>query len=162
MGIVNFKNVGSPVELISKLKDVFSISTFVETGTYKGSTACWASGVFDRVITIEASEGLYQEVTEKYRDVGNIEFIYGDSRERLRDVIAKLEGPSIFWLDGHWSGGATYGVNSQCPLIEEIEIINNSEYEHFILIDDARYFLSPPPEPHPAEQWPNSGLIFAS
>lgn len=160
MGIVNFMNVGPPSELINKLRDIFSISTFVETGTYKGNTAYWASRIFDHVITIEASESLYKEVTEKYHHVKNIEFIYGDSREKLRGVIAKLDGPSIFWLDGHWSGNATYGVSNQCPLIEEIEIINSSEYEHFILIDDGRYFLSPPPEPHPIEQWPNICVVI--
>lgn len=159
MGIVNFTNVGPPNELINKLRDIFSISNFVETGTYKGNTAYWASRIFDYVIMIEASESLYKEVTEKYHHVKNIEFIYGDSREKLRGVIAKLDEPSIFWLDGHWSGNTTYGVNNQCPLIEEIEIINSSEYEHFILIDDARYFLSPPPEPHPIEQWPNICLV---
>lgn len=155
MGIVNFTNVGPPIELICNLRDIFCISTFVETGTYKGNTAYWASRNFNHVITIEASECLYKEVTEKYQPVKNIEFIYGDSREKLRGVLAQLHGPSIFWLDGHWSGGQTYGVSYQCPLIEEIEVINSSEYEHFILIDDGRYFLSPPPKPHPIEQWPN-------
>lgn len=159
MGIVNFTNVGRPSEIITKLRDIYGISTFIETGTYQGDTAYWASGVFNHVITIEATKSLYKKVTEKYRHIKNIEFICGDSREKLRGVIAKLDEPSIFWLDGHWSGNTTYGVNNQCPLIEEIEIINSSEYEHFILIDDARYFLSPPPEPHPIEQWPNICLV---
>jgi hypothetical protein len=161
MGMVNFTNVGPPSKLISKLRDVYGISILVETGTYKGGTAYWASTMFDRVITIEASATLYREVTGKYRHVRNIEFIHGDSREELRGVIAGLDGPSVFWLDGHWSGEATYGKNNQCPLIDEIEIINSSKYEHFILIDDARYFLAPPPEPHPVEQWPNICMVMS-
>ncbi|MHC4616155.1 MAG: methyltransferase domain-containing protein [Planctomycetota bacterium] len=153
--MVNFANVGPPTELISKLRDICHLSTFVETGTYKGGTACWASRIFDRVITIEASEPLYKEVAGKYGHTKNVEFIHGDSREELWRVVTALDGPGIFWLDAHWSGKATYGESDQCPLMEEIRIINSAEFEHFILIDDARYFTSPPPDPHPPEQWPN-------
>ncbi|MCK4826444.1 hypothetical protein KA005_62455, partial [bacterium] len=159
MGIVHR---GPPIELISKLKETFCIATFVETGTYQGDTAYWASGVFDHVITIEVSKSLYEEVVEKYGHTKNVEFMHGDSREKLKGIIAKLDGPSIFWLDAHWSGGTTYGENDPCPLIEEIKIINSSEYEHFVLIDDARLFTSPPPDPHPIEQWPNICVVISA
>jgi hypothetical protein len=59
-------------------------------------------------------------------------------------------------------GEGTYGENKECPIIEEIEIINRSEYEQFIFIDDARLFLSPPPPPHEIEQWPDINLVLST
>ena len=68
---------------------------------------------------------------------------------------------AIFWLDAHWSGGETYGINDECPLIEEIKIINNTKLNHIILIDDARLFIKPPPPPHKPEQWANISQIIS-
>lgn len=152
MGIVR---MGPPTELISSLKKAYKIENFIETGTYYGNTAYWASQIFEHVVTIEYSETIYKKVTEKYHHVENIEFLYGDTRHRLEELLSRLKTQSIFWLDAHWSGGFTYGETDQCPIIEEIEIINRSKYENFILIDDARLFTSPPPAPNSIEQWPD-------
>lgn len=159
MGIVR---MGPPDELIEKLTKQFEIPNFVETGTYYGNTAISASKIFNKVITIEFSQDLYQKVKQKYESISNIEFLWGDSRIELEKVVQQLNHSSLFWLDAHWSGGLTYGEVDQCPLIEEIKIINQSPLEHFIFIDDARLFLSPPQPPHKIEQWSNiSDIIHA-
>ena len=160
MGRINSVDVGPPTALISLLRHEYGISTFVETGTYLGGTACWAGSVFDRVITIEASEHFYNKVVRKYSSVSNINFVCGDSRDKLRDVLKGLDGAALFWLDAHWSGGPTFGSGDECPLLEEIGIINNSEHEHFIFIDDARLFVSGPPKPHSVQQWPGIKDVF--
>lgn len=152
MGIVR---MGPPKELICSLKKAYNIETFIETGTYYGNTAYWASQIFEQVFTIEYSESIYKEVTRKYHRVENIEFLYGHTKHKLEELSPRLKTSSIYWLDAHWSGGATYGETDQCPIIEEIDIINRSEYKNFILIDDARLFLSPPPAPNLIEQWPD-------
>jgi len=152
MGIVR---MGPPKELIMRLQALYDIDTFVETGTYSGFTAYWASQIFTRVFTVEFSEELYKQTSAKYRDVTNINFLYGDTRDRLTDIVPNLETPTLFWLDAHWSGGPTYGEDDQCPILEELRIINQSKQDHFILIDDARLFTSPPEPPHFVEQWPD-------
>lgn len=151
MGIIR---MGPPEELIMRLTHEFEIPNFVETGTYYGKTAVWASHYFKNVFTIEYSQELYQKVSPQYKNVENLHFIWGDSRTQLSQLIEQLEGSTLFWLDAHWSGGLTYGETDQCPLIEEIEILNRSPYPQFILIDDARLFTSPPQIPHKIEQWP--------
>ena len=157
MGIVR---MGPPTEIIYKLKEVYGINNFIETGTYQGHTAYWASQLFEQVFTIEYSQDIYQKVTEKYGHIKNIDFLYGDTRNLLQNTLSKLESPSLFWLDAHWSGGLTYGESDECPLLAEIEIINRSDCEHFIFIDDARLFLSPPPPPHLPQQWPDISAIL--
>lgn len=154
--------MGPPVDLILELASEFSIVNFVETGTYEGNTAVWASEHFQKVLTIEFSEHFYRETFDKYTDRENIEFIFGDSRKQLEKIIGKLEKPAIFWLDAHWSGGATYGDDDQCPLIEELKIIGQSQFDNFIFIDDARLFTSPPPPPHRPEQWSNIAEIIGA
>jgi hypothetical protein len=152
--------MGPPTEMILMLKNRYGILNFVETGTYLGDTILWASQNFAHASTIEYSTSLHQQAVEKYGHIKNIAFLYGDTREKLIEVVAKLDVPTFFWLDAHWSGGQTYGKSDECPLIEEIEIINRSEHENFIFIDDARLFLSPPPAPHVFSLWPDITAVI--
>ena len=96
---------------------------------------------------------MYEETVGKHK-TQNINFIFGDSRSILKKIVPKLTDPAVFWLDGHWCGGQSYGENDQCPLIEEINEINKSAIAHFIFIDDARLFASPPPLPNRIGHWP--------
>ena len=78
----------------------------------------------------------------------------------LKNIISEITQPAIFWLDAHWSGLNTYGTNDECPILEELDIINTSNSKHVLMIDDARLFLAPPPKPHKTEFWPNIETIL--
>jgi len=153
---------GIPIPLVTRIIGAFQVKYFVETGTYFADTAYWASSRFERVFTIEASQILWQQAVDKYGRVNNIEFLKGDSRDKLRDILDRIHSPAIFWLDAHWSGGITYGEGNECPLIDELQIINSCRVNHFILIDDARCFLSPPPLPHSADRWPDIAAVISA
>ena len=136
--------------------------TFVETGTYHGSTARWASTHFDRVVTVERAPSLYDQAISRSAGHDNIEFVLGDSREVLAELLPKLPDRAVFWLDGHWSGGETYGAGDECPLLGELAAIGASHTEHSLFIDDAHLFMSAPPRPHDPEEWPTiDEVIFA-
>ena len=156
MGLGNCK----PLMLV--LKNEYNLPTFVETGTWKGDTSVWASQHFQKVFTVEFAKHIYESTSSIYSHVKNIEFLWGHTKDQLKFIVPQLNEPALFWLDAHWMGGGTAGENDECPLLEELEIINNSEWEHFILIDDARLFLSPPPSPHRIEQWPSLNEIIAT
>lgn len=159
MGIVR---MGPPEELVLLLKRERSVSVFIETGTFKGATAAWASRHFERVITIENSREYFDEAAKSYQHLRNIEFLQGDSRVLLSQVMASIREPAILWLDAHWCGMRSYGSSDQCPLIEELNCVHASGVQHHIFIDDARLFLSPPPLPNRAEQWPTIDQICAA
>jgi hypothetical protein len=158
MGAVTF---GIPKKLVLLLKEHFSVEVFVETGTFKGKTSIWASGVFKDVYTIENSRELFDSASGLLREYRNIHPLYGNSARQLNIIVSEIKQPALFWLDAHWCGGNTYGSEDPCPLLEEIRIIKQSGYDHIIMIDDARFFLKPPPLPQNAEQWPGLKEILS-
>jgi hypothetical protein len=140
MGAVRF---GVPTELALKLKDTYGLSTFIETGTYQGGTSTWASKHFARVVTIEFYDRWWKMTTAKYGQIPNIEFLLGDSRLRLPETMETLQDPAVVWLDGHYCGNlmkSPTGKEDECPIIEEIDCLMDSPFDHYILIDDARCF----------------------
>ena len=146
---------GIPKELILQFQRDFASELFVETGTFQGTTTHWASQHFRNVLTIEASPELYHTAKTRLKDCKNIEFKLGSSDAVLEEIANTIEGPTVFWLDGHWSGGETYGAQNECPIRGELHAISQLEHPNLVLIDDASYFLAPPPRPHCPEQWPS-------
>jgi hypothetical protein len=152
MGAIRF---GVPRDLVLWLRDTFKVDVFVETGTNQAETAVWASANFERVFTIEAYGPLYQRAIETFGDRQNIQFLKGDSRIHIKSLLTSLTKPAIFWLDAHWCGERTFGKTEECPVVGELELLNQSKVVHIVLIDDARLFLAPPPPPHEARHWPD-------
>lgn len=158
------KQLGIPQMAALVLAQRLHLKTFVETGTYRGGTALWAytCGQFGRVVTIEGYEKRYHGLIATYgkNTLPGLEFVFGDSRTRLADVLKTVREPALFFLDAHWCGdGAldSHDVGDECPLREELLAINAHPVapSHVILIDDARLFLAPPPYPHNPDQWPD-------
>jgi hypothetical protein len=138
----------------------FAIETFVETGTYKGDATEFAARVFRNVYSIEVDPSCRQAAAERLAGT-QARLLLGDSRVELPKVVAELTGPALFWLDGH-AGGGFHGTSDDCPLLEELTAIASSPFEHFILVDDARAFLAPPPPPFNADKWPELADVLAT
>ena len=151
MGLCTF---GVPRDYVDALRTACGISCFIETGTYRGETAKWAAQYFERVITIELSEPLYRDAVAALAPFPNVTVLHGDTRPHLESIAHSLP-PSIVWLDAHYSTGITAGQGDECPLLGEIAALESCWQRMFILVDDARYFLAPPPPPHDAGQWPS-------
>lgn len=158
MGIVR---MGVPTHLVEFILQRDRIRTFIETGTFQGGTASWASGLFEQVYTIEFSREIYEATAARLSHLSNVQFLFGDSRSELMKVLQHT-GSAIIWLDAHWCSFGSYGESDQCPLLDELEIINESGNDHFILIDDARLFLAPPPRPNSYEYYPDITAIVRS
>jgi hypothetical protein len=141
------------------MRDTFKAKVFVETGTNQAETAVWASANFERVFTIEADGPLHQKAVETFGNRKNIQFLRGDSRTHIKSLTNPLTEPAIFWLDAHWCGENTFGKSDECPVLGELELLNASKVSHIVLIDDARFFLAPPPAPHEATCWPDISAI---
>lgn len=144
---------GIPENLALALKSKYSIHTFVETGTNEGKTALWASGHFDAVYTVEFLEEKYQYSKKILEEVKNVKLFKGKSSQWLKQILEESTAPRLLWLDAHYAGSEPI-EGEECPLLSEIESVKESQGENWIVIDDARYFLSPPPYPHNISKWP--------
>lgn len=138
----------------------YALETLVETGTYRGDATEFATTVFPKVVSIEVDPGCHQAAQARLQNTG-ARLILGDSRAELPGVVAELGGPALFWLDGH-AGGGFHGDQDDCPLLEELAAIADSPFEHFVLIDDARAFLAPPPPPFDADKWPELAQVLTT
>jgi FkbM family methyltransferase len=131
-------------EFLQDLARRFGIRAFVETGTYLGSTAEAAAEIFEEVHTIELSAELAQQATARLAARKNVRVYQGDSSERLPQILKRLVGPALFWLDGHWSMGKTAKGKVNTPILEELRAIKESGLRNaVILIDDLRLFGKP-------------------
>jgi hypothetical protein len=142
------------ITLAADLRDQVGLSRAVETGTYRGLTARSLADVFDEVITIELMEDLHRAAAEALRDQPKVRAVQGHSVPRLGEV-RDASVPTLYFLDGHWSGGETSGVDDECPVLEELVAIGPGNPSDCFIVDDARLFTSAPPPPHRPEQWPS-------
>lgn len=145
--------------LASHLRDVLGLQRAVETGTFRGVTARRLASIFPSVVTIELSEELHRTAETVLSDLPGVRALQGHSTTRLHDVHDPAV-PTLFYLDGHWSGGITEGADDQCPVLAEIAAIGTGSPDDCIIVDDARLFTSAPPPPHNVEQWPTLLAIF--
>jgi hypothetical protein len=120
----------------------YRLNRFIETGTHVGDTLAYiANNKKIACISIELSDDYYSAAKHRFRGSPNVTLMHGDSGEVLPRYVRKLNEPSFFWLDGHYSGGNTGRGKLDTPVSAELEaILNSSEKRHVILIDDARLF----------------------
>jgi hypothetical protein len=110
---------------------------------------------FDRVETIELSLKLALHAKRMFALQPRVRVRYGNSAKLLRES----REPTLYWLDGHWSGGTTAGAGDECPVLDEIRATSSGNPGDCYLVDDARLFINPPPPPHDPRQWPALGEI---
>jgi hypothetical protein len=120
----------------------FHLRVFVETGTFQGDTVDAVKHVFDEIYSIELGMELYQNAKTRFAGIKHITIIQGDSGEILNEVLAHVDRPCLFWLDGHYSGGTTAKGELHTPIEKELSCIfgHSIASRHVILIDDARCF----------------------
>lgn len=124
--------------LLKKIIKNIKFDNAIETGTYLAQTTKILIKYIPNVYSFEIKKDLYLFAKKKYRKT-KINFIYGDSAEKLGNLLKKLRGPTLFFLDGHASGGITTRGEFVTSLRRELEILK--DYKNIkgslILIDDA-------------------------
>jgi hypothetical protein len=143
---VIFKNNPPPhrvkVSTVLKYADEFSADCLVETGTYLGQMVNQTRSRFNKIISIELDDKLFEMAKEKFSPYNNISIIHGESDKILPSILSNIDEPIIYWLDAHYSGGITAKAELETPIMSEISTILKHPYveKSAILIDDARLF----------------------
>ena len=133
------------------LGSIFSPNFWVETGTHYGDTTKFLAEKFpgSEIISIEPSPEIFDAASRRLLPYQNVEIICGTSESVLETILDRLSiqpAPSVaFWLDGHYSGGATFLGAIETPIKFELELI--AKYlkcfsQVHIFIDDFRLFVS--------------------
>jgi hypothetical protein len=154
MGAIHFS---IDIELAKLLATALEIRIFIETGTFEGDTLDKAKEIFPILHTVELSPELHGSAVDRFKDQPSIRCHCGDSATVLKDILNQIgQEPFVAWLDAHWCAGSnTAGVDSQCPLLEEIKALTPLHPKSVLWIDDARYLLAPPTYPLVMQGWPS-------
>lgn len=116
-------------------------NVFIETGTYHGDTVAAIRDLYARVISIEVDETLYRKACARFAADKNICIVQGDCAQELPMILAALQEPAVFWLDGHYSGGETGKGEVEDPILISLNQIEAHPIRnHVIFVDDARTF----------------------
>jgi hypothetical protein len=148
--IAAWRRAGKPVPAPSAFKQRvvgdygrrFGLRTLVETGTYQCGMIRAHLHHFDRIVSIELDDALYQDAVAQFGRYPSVELLHGDSGVLLPAVVRALRGPALFWLDAHYSGRGTARGERDTPIMKELEcILGHTAEDHVVLIDDAREFV---------------------
>lgn len=115
---------------------------FIETGTFHGDTLAEVRNMFDELHSVELDDALYEQATRRFANDSGIRLWHGDSAGVLPEVLARVDQPAVFWLDGHYSGPGTAKGALDTPIRRELDDIGRHprSASHLVIIDDARLF----------------------
>jgi hypothetical protein len=120
----------------------FDLNVLVETGTYYADTVRGLRKEFHQIYSIELDERLHAMAVMRCKRQLNAILLQGDSSERIIDVICRLSGPALFWLDAHYSAGETAKGALDTPIYAELSAVLGDGRPHVVLVDDMREFVN--------------------
>jgi hypothetical protein len=96
------------------LADQVGAKVPVETGSYLGDTVRALRGRFDLIASIEIAPALARPLQEEFARDPSVRIILGDSGIELVRLLDDVKGPTVLWLDAHYSGGRRWAQGT-CP-----------------------------------------------
>jgi len=111
---------------------------YIETGTYLGEGIKSVLNNYENIHSIELSQKWYEYNIEQFKDNNNVKIYLGDSKKILPQLLNEINEPITIYLDAHYSGGLTAFGEEETPLLFELEILKNRNYDDIIIIDDCR------------------------
>lgn len=127
--------------LVRRYARRFSLEVLCETGTYHGEMVAACRRSFAEIYSIELDPRLYAAARERFADAANIHLFAGDSTVVLPEVLARIECPCLFWLDGKAMIGGVSGPLKTPIRAELAAILEHRTGDDVVLIDDARLFV---------------------
>jgi hypothetical protein len=149
-----------PWWMVISCRNRWLLEYFVETGTSIGLTAVTASQHFRHVHTIELAPGPYNNPVPSLIEAANVTRYLGSSPLVIPTILPRLDKPTFWYLDAHWSGGGLkYGP--ECPLLDEIAAIGARDTSHDVIMIDNYGAFESCTSVHDPTQWPSVDQIVA-
>ena len=119
------------MKILKEISRFFQITSFVETGTYRGDSSFIMTRNFPKlsIYTCEITEEFFEIAKERLRNYPKIRVFHQSSEKFLNNLPTEKTGLfPLFFLDAHWY--------DYWPLKEELKIINLKFNQAIIIIDD--------------------------
>lgn len=115
---------------IQNLINRFNIKKIIETGTYYGWSTKKLAEFGLEVITIESSKKNYDIAVNNLSKLNlyNINTIYGNSPDVLREILKETDNDIILFLDAHWY--------EYWPIHDELRVCIEKKIKPVIVIHD--------------------------
>lgn len=134
-------------QVLQNLGKTYSLTTLVETGTLVGDMIYAMRNNFSFIYSIEVYRPLFERAVKRFRRLEKVAILNGDSGVVLAELVNRLNQPTLFWLDGHYSGEGTGKGEGDTPIYKELEAIFGLKIRFVVAIDDARLFGTDPAYP---------------
>lgn len=129
----------------------FGADTFFETGTGFGLGVQVARTLpFKSIISVEILPDVVERLRPAFATDGRVQLLLGRSIDIMPQVLPKIPGNIIFWLDAHFPGAhqgvknfdAEKDIDTRLPLERELSLIRQLRpgKRDVILIDDLRIY----------------------
>jgi len=145
------RNFDAPYPTFIKRKTLVAHSileaSWIETGTYMGSTSQFLAKRYPKVTTIEPSEYFFKFSESRLKRNKRVVTLFGSSEVHFENVLIGNHDEVNIWLDGHFSDGGTFLGENVSPIIHELEMIaqHKSKFRLItVFIDDVRLFQRDP------------------
>ena len=139
----------------------FSLKNYVETGTGEGATLIHSlHSSFDKTYSVEINSLIFESAKHRFKariDTGECNLWFGNSFEKLPEILKEVKGNTLFFLDAHFPGAdfhlAAYGdekdYDTRLPLEKEIEaIVSNRDTANDVFIIDDLIIFEPDGGPY--------------
>ena len=120
------------IECIKKLRDIFKVKYFIETGTHMGINAKLHSKNFETVITCELNEEYYKKGRDNLRGIKNVIHLNESSPRFLKRTL-NINIP-IYYLDAHFYD-RNLPKNKRFVLLDELKSLKGKK-DCIIIIHD--------------------------
>jgi len=115
------------VEQILKLRDRFNISTFVETGVFKGVNVKIHARNFDEILACDMVDEYLEKARDRCKDCKNVKIYKKHSPEFLAEFIDKYYASErndivFFYLDAHFYNPAL-GPEEKWIVVNELKAL---------------------------------------
>ena len=99
--VLNWEKKGRPIppphtykeKSVKQYAKLFSITTFIETGTFRGAMVEAVKTTFDRVYSIELDNTLYETAKQRFSKSRSVTIIKGDSSRVLPKLLKNIKSP---------------------------------------------------------------------
>ena len=128
-------------DVLRRYAAAYHLRVLVETGTQRGNMLAELKDEFVRLYSVEIVPEVFAAARRRFRHDPQIELFCGDSATVLPQIIARLDEPALFWLDGHHFPQKSPSGKQVTPILAELaHLFAAPRLGHVVVIDDIRLF----------------------